>query len=313
VRFEERRSLYSSSYSIKNLNLILDNGERLRLVLKDVSPSSLLPAARKIRPSFWYDQRRELETYQRLLDFRRIGTPVFYGSSAVPEINGYWLILERVKGPLLWQLGGLESWESAAEWLAAFHSEYDSNVCDHSEARFAHLLRLGPPQFNQWLARAEAFLKRRHGLDLETLRRFGRLADRYDRVVNYLAALRCGCIHGEFYPSNIIVRAGSENKGICPIDWEVAGIGPVLFDLSALASGDWHADDKRKFAMAYRERTERHKDWPPPISELLEHMRMCQLHLCIQWLGWASEWSPPRDHGKDWLAESLKLAEAAGV
>jgi hypothetical protein len=34
----------------------------------------------------------------------------------------------------------------------------------------------------------------------------------------------------------------------------------------------------------------------------------CRLHLAVQWLGWAPEWSPPPEHTQDWLGEALGLA-----
>jgi len=55
-----RRSRYSSSYPITNLRVEMETGERLSLVLKDLSPCSLLEEARDVRPEFLYNPLREI-------------------------------------------------------------------------------------------------------------------------------------------------------------------------------------------------------------------------------------------------------------
>src|SRR5260370_1214057 len=119
-----RRSIYSSSHTIENLQVELDHGTRLNLVFKDLSPTSLLVAARHVRPRFLYNPRREIETYSTILNPKKFGTPMCYGAVQHPELERYWLFLERVDGPLLWQMGRLETWERAARWLARLHSHF---------------------------------------------------------------------------------------------------------------------------------------------------------------------------------------------
>src|SRR5438046_2445835 len=98
-----RLSAYSSSCTIENLEVTLDRGQKLSLVLKDLSPVSRLAAARKVRPPFLYEPRRELETYRKILRPGEHGTAICYGAIESVERQRYWLFLERVKGPLLWQ------------------------------------------------------------------------------------------------------------------------------------------------------------------------------------------------------------------
>src|ERR1043165_9521466 len=73
-----RRSAYSSSAAIENLEVESDRGRHLRLVLKDLSPASRLSTAQEIRPHFPYDPSREIEAYQRFLD-PKFGTAICYG------------------------------------------------------------------------------------------------------------------------------------------------------------------------------------------------------------------------------------------
>ena len=50
-----------------------------------------------------------------------------------------------------------------------------------------------------------------------------------------------------------------------------------------------------------------------PAEELLAALDYCRLHLAMQWLGWAAEWSPPPEHSHDWLAEAFTLADRLGL
>ena len=118
------RCAYSSSCTIKNLQIELGSGRSLSLVLKDLSPASQLAEAKAVRPRFLYHPLREIEIYRRILGPRTFGTAVFFGSYHCQPLERYWLFLERVNGALLWQVGEMESWRSAARWLADFHSEF---------------------------------------------------------------------------------------------------------------------------------------------------------------------------------------------
>jgi hypothetical protein len=44
-------------------------------------------------------------------------------------------------------------------------------------------------------------------------------------------------------------------------------------------------------------------------NEFFTALDYCRLHIAIQWLGWAPNWSPPVENAHDWLNEALHLAE----
>ena len=257
---------------------------------------------------------REIETYRRILHPQRLGTPIFYGAVVSPELERYWLFLERVSGPLLWQMGRMESWQQAARWLARLHTEFDTTRGRHSSSRLMHLLQYDKQFFRVWLTRAEEFLRHKYAIGYPAnWRRFLRLADRYDRVVKRLIELPTTFIHGEFYPSNVIMRPTKRGREICPVDWEVAAIAPGLIDVGALTSGDWTEEKKKTMLVAYREALEPSNGWPPSLSDLEEAVDYCQLHIAVQLLGWASDWSPPERHAQNWLREALRLAGKLGL
>ena len=312
-QLRRRSSAYSSSYVLENLEVELDRGEHLRLVFKNLSPGSLLKTARQVRPGFVYHPEREIEIYRHVLDSERLGTPIWYGAVEVPELERYWLFLERVDGPLLWQRGRLRSWEQAARWLARLHTQYGVQRRNGSAPWLKYLARYDEHMLSTWLLRAEEFLRRDNDNSLEVCRRFSRLASRYDEVIARVLNLPMSLIHGEFFPSNIILRPRRRDWEICPVDWEMAAIGPGLIDLAALTAGNWTSDQKRKMVAAYRNALGDAKGWLPSIRELSEAVAYCQLHLSVQLLGWASDWSPPKRHTQNWLGEALRLSGALGL
>lgn len=303
-----RLSNYSSSYTIENLDVELARGQRLRLVLKDLSPASLLDTAQKIRPRFLYNPQREISTYQKVLNRARLGTAFCHGAMNAPVLERHWLFLERVDGLLLWQAGNLEKWDDAARWLAMLHRKFPGA---RGLSRARQLLRYDEQFFAVWLTRADEFLGLQRGHQSPAARRrFARLASRYDRVVKRLTSLPVAFIHGEFYPSNVILRHGANGvRQVCPVDWEVAGIGPGLLDLAALTAGAWNDAEKRRFLAAYRESAPTRDS----LDDLVEGVEFCQLHLAMQLLGWATDWSPPEKHAQNWLATALRLADKLGL
>ena len=80
-------------------------------------------------------------------------------------------------------------------------------------------------------------------------------------------------------------------------------------DLAALAAGGWNSEEKKALAKAYYAALAPGDGWAPSLEELLTVLDYCRLHLAVQWLGWASGWSPPPKHTQDWLGEALALAK----
>jgi hypothetical protein len=313
AKLERRPTSYSTSFAIEELGVRLDDGTALELMFKDLSQQALLETARRVKPAFLYNPLRETETYRAILLPYRLGTAVCYGATVDHRSGRYWLFLERVPGRELYQVGEFATWQRVARWLALMHTRFAGET--ETLARAVPLLNYDSDFYRLWLRRARAFLGQtgpsqptgvRHGIE--------RLAKRYDGVVERLVALPVTFIHGEFYASNVLVqeRAGGSLR-VCPIDWEMAAVGPGLVDLAALTAGGWSADERTGLALAYRAALPPHDGWPPAPDVFLEMLDYCRLHLAVQWLGWSSGWSPPPEHAQDWLGEALSLAEKLGL
>jgi thiamine kinase-like enzyme len=98
-------------------------------------------------------------------------------------------------------------------------------------------------------------------------------------------------IHGELYPSNVLVAG----ERICPVDWEMAGSGPGIVDLAALASG-FRSEETEAILAACGDADRVAFD-------------CARLPLAVRWPGWSRAWSPPLQHEHDWRAEVLDAAE----
>ena len=309
---ERRPSSYSTSFAIEELDARLDDGTSLRLLFKDLSRHALLGNARRVKPAFLYDPLREIETYRSILEPNRLGTATCYGAFIDRPRGRYGLFLEKVPGAELYQVGDLVTWQRVARWLVGMHARFAGET--DALARAAPLLRYDGDFYRMWPRRARAFLRRSGPPRARGLRRsMERLAGDYDRVVERLVALPVSFIHGEFYASNVLVHEKGEGLRVCPVDWEMAAVGPGLIDLAALTAGGWTAEEKERLALAYHaELVSRDGRWSDP-EEFLISLDYCRLHLAVQWLGWSLRWSPPPEHAQDWLGEALGLAGKLGL
>lgn len=267
-----RPSPYQTSCGLEEIGAELADGTRLELIRKDLRRSALGAAARHTKPAFLHDPGREVEIY-RLLSRCGLGTPACYAAGP-----GF-LLIERVPGIELFQVGELEGWRQAARWLRRLHERFAA--VPPSSPR---LLRHDAGYYRLWAGRA-----------CERVPEIAPIVDRYERVVERLVGLPQTLIHGEFYPSNVLVAG----ERIAPVDWEMAAIGPGLVDLAALVTG-WEGEDRATIAAAYG-----------AVDEAA--LAACRLHLALQWLGWSAAWTPPPEHAHDWVAEAVDAAERLGL
>jgi aminoglycoside phosphotransferase len=246
-------------------------------LLKDLSPDALTERSRAAKLDLLHDPSREIEVYRTLLDGAGLGTPALVGS--VVEPGRYWLVVERVFGTPLYQVG-LDRWHEVARWLAALHDRF---VGIHASD---HLVRYDRSYFELWPGRADVH------------------PSGYDAVIERLAGLQPTLVHGELYASNVML-AGDR---VCVVDWELAGVGPGVLDLAALTLG-LGDDEAAPLVNTYRlARTE-----PPDAKDFGFELDCARLHLAIQWLGWSPYWTPPPEHARDWRAELPRLVERVGL
>ena len=307
VGLDRRLSAYCTSSTVEEIDIRFADGTELPIIFKNLDAGAMIAPANSIRPLFLYNPQREIEVYRHLLAPSPLDTATCYGAVSDPMRDRYWLFLERVPGLQLRHVGDLKIWKQAAAWLARMHLWFaESDKMSPTAAR--HLLTCDVESGRRWIGRAVTFLNELRTLTAAEDRTIRRLATRYDSVLDRLQALPTTLIHGDFYPSNVLVHQGPQESRVCAIDWEMAAVGPGLIDLAALTGGTWQEDDRLSVARAYRQ------IWsaggiPWREAAFLEALDCAHLYLAVQWLGWASGWSPEPDHAHGWLAEVTRLVE----
>ncbi len=296
-------SSYRTSFALEELQISLDDGRHLLMVWKDLHRGSLHETARRAKPEFLHHPAREIETYRLILTPHHLSTATFYGAVVRPAEGRYWLFLERVAGRELYQIGDFEIWRQVARWLARMHAQFRGRASAFQS--YVPLLVHDRAFYHHWMTRALQF-----SAGSESAAEVEWLARRHDRVMDRLLALDPTLLHGEFYASNVLVAPPPDSLRVCPVDWELAAIGPGLMDLGALVAGSWSEEEKQELARAYylaltpREGT---------FEELVEALGYCRLQIAVQWLGWSPNWSPPPEHAHNWLREAISLAEKLGL
>jgi Ser/Thr protein kinase RdoA (MazF antagonist) len=302
VGLSRRPYRYATSAPLEEIRVSLDGGGEMVLILKDLARERLLGDAPRTKPPFLYEPRREIETYRRLIGPEGIG-PGCFGAVADDHASRYWVLIEKVPGVELWQVGELEVWERVATWLGEFHARFEGRL-EEVRAANPHLLEHSDSWFRSWGERARSALG---GSTEPRAIAVDRALGRYEEVIGSLACLPRTFVHGELYPSNVLVVRREGSVGVYPVDWEMAAIGPGLIDLAALVGG-WEDEPRGRLIAAYLRGRSESGQTAPESDELAADLARCRLHLALQWLGWSTDWSPPREHAHDWLGEALALA-----
>lgn len=295
---------YATSFPLEEVHAYLQDRRVLHLILKDLTWERLLGAARGTKPRFLYEPRRSIETHRRLLPGTGF-SPECYAAHADDGGRRYWLLLEKVAGVELWQVGTFETWEAVARGLARFHRMFAARNEALAE-RNPYLLRYRDELFLTWPRRVleastapPAGTPEREGLE--------RIASGYGEVVRTLATVPPTLVHGELYPSNVLVDDGRNDVKVWALDWEMAGIGPAFLDVVALTAG-WDGEEQRRLVSAYLDELGP-APWWREGEELARLLDCCRLHYALQWLGWSDGWLPPREHAHDWTGEALEAAK----
>ncbi|HWI22220.1 MAG TPA: aminoglycoside phosphotransferase family protein [Baekduia sp.] len=279
---------YRSSHCLEDLVVRFENGETQRIVRKDLAAGALLAAAARAKPDFALNPRREIDVYRHALTPLGVDAPRLLAGVADDQSGCYQLLLEYVDGSPLWQIGDIDIWCDAAAWLGRLHR----HAAPQTRSMLAHDRRL----WDECLARALAVVP--GALDAV-------LAD-HEAICARLGQWPASLIHGEFYPSNVIVT--SDEMRLCVLDWEMAGHGPGVLDLAALISGSGlHENERERIVRSY------HSAWHEAggagsLKSLREALICARIQVALQWIGWSADWRPPAEHAHDWLSETLAAA-----
>ena len=294
---------YATSAPLEELRVRLEGGAELELIFKDLSRERLIGDAAAVKPLDLHDPDRELAVYREILEPAELG-PRLFAAVGSESPRRRWLVIEKVPGVELWQVGELEVWERVAGWLGGFHARFAGEV-ERLRRLPVPLIEHSADWFRAWRDRAGRSLL---VSDDPRARGLLRALEDYEPVVAELVALPRTFVHGELYPANVMVVPEGEPPRICPIDWEMAAVGPGLVDLAALAGG-WGAVEGDRLLAAYA----RGLGGAASPEQLSRGLLPCRLHLALQWIGWSSGWNPPTEHDHDWISEAVATVDRLGL
>ena len=310
ARIDRRPSLYASSFALEELDVELDDGSRLALMLKNLSRRAMNEDALRVKPDFLFDPQREIAVYRHIVEPQKLGAALF-AAHVDPKSEGCWLVIERIDGRELYQVGELDIWTNVAGWLGGMHDRLSRLDLDQLRAR-ARLVLYDADFYLHWLSRAETALARATPESKASRAAFNHVRACYHRVIERLEALPVTVIHGEFYASNVLTANENGRLRVCPVDWEMAAVAPGLIDLAALTLGQWTTEDLRTFFSAYLDAMP-NGGRSLALDDMMEAVDYCQIHLAVQWLGWFSTQPPHPSHARDWLAETVQRVERLGL
>lgn len=310
VILSRRPFAYESSFAIDELVVQTGEGKKLTLLVKDVSSAGLSPLAAAAKPQSTLDPRREIAVYRDLLAAAELSTPHFYGACVDAKAGRRWLFLERIGGEVLTDIGEISVWQETAAWAARLGRVVPRQSASRLEGV---LLDRDADWHGHWIDMALAALADSPDDQTGAAELSCRLQRRRSALVERLETLPRAFVHGELYPSNVVVERGQGGAvRIAPVDWELAGSGPYALDLAALISG-WGREEQLSICRAFHEVLSAEGDAPTGFAELIEATTLCRLSLALQWIGWAPGWRAPDAHRHDWRGEASELLDEIGL
>ena len=268
-----------TSYALRRLLLDLADGRALDVIVKDFGTS---PHAADLALS---RGARERYVYETVLAGRDLGTPELYGVVWDEPSGRHWLLLEFVQGRTLRQ-SPIEDWAAAAAWLGRLHGALRGREAEL--ARPGVLVAYDDAYFRGIAERALRAVGSRSG---SLHRRLAAALDGYGAMIERFCASRPVLVHGSYRRKNVLVDPSVTPVRICPIDWELAAIGPQLHDLAWLA----HQVDRRptieRFCQAYAKAADAFGLAVPGPDEMLAELDRLRLHRVLRSLARSAEWA----------------------
>ena len=264
------RSPYSSFYGADILDVRLSTGEELKIFLKDFG------SYQNPKDGMTRRREREMRVYRDLLAGAPLGTAVYYGSAWDESEGRFWLLLEFVSGTPV-RYAAFECWALAAAWLGRLQGYFarDSRRFNACELLIRH-------DAGFFWSKAELALDAVSQISAPLAGRLGKIVGHYGVAVQEMAAQPATFVHGSYTPTQILFER--ERLRICPIDWELAGLGSPVYDLAILADG-FEPPRLHQLWDAYGEEAVKHGISLPGREELGRVSDCFRLHRIMNRLG----------------------------
>jgi aminoglycoside phosphotransferase (APT) family kinase protein len=123
-------------------------------------------------------------------------------------------------------------------------------------------------------------------------RRLHRVLGGYEAVVGAMTRMPPTLVHGSCRSANVLVDRGRTPPRVCPLDWELAALGPPLHDLAFLADR-FERDAAERLCQAYAAEAAGAGLPVPGTARMLEEIERLRLHKVLRSLARSATWAYP--------------------
>jgi aminoglycoside phosphotransferase (APT) family kinase protein len=280
--------------------LDLSDGRTLDVFLKDFDVGSHAADLALLRGA------RERYVYETVLTGRNLGTPRLHGVVWDEPAGHHWLLLEFVQGRTLRQ-SPIEDWIAAAGWLGRLHGAVAAQEAGLAEPGV--LANYDETYFCDTAERALQAVGWRSG---PLHQRLAAALDGYAAMIERFCAGRRTLVHGSYRPKNILIDTRAGPVRVCPIDWELAAIGPQFHDLACLANEVDRRPVIERFCEAYATSAGAAGLAVPEASEMLAKLDRLRLHRVLRSLARSVEWAYPDSAVSKLVAKAERVRHELG-
>src|SRR6266704_560624 len=121
-----------------------------------------------------------------------------------------------------------------------------------------------------------------------------------------------GRLHGTYRPKNILVGASAVAVRICPVDWELAAVGPQFHDLACMAHEVDHRPTIERFCEAYARGADAFGLAVPGTREMLAEVDRLRFHRVLRSLARSAEWAYPDSAVATLVAKADRIRRGFG-
>jgi hypothetical protein len=270
-----------TSYAVRRLMLDLSDGRTFDVFLKDFDACSYTADLALLRGA------RERYVYETVLAGRNLGTPRLHAVVWEEPAGPHRLLLEFVQGKTLRQ-SPIEDWIAAAGWLGRLHGVVGVQGAGLAESGV--LANYDETYFRVMAERALQAVAWRSG---PLHKRLAAALDGYAAMIERFCAGRRTLVHGSYRPKNILIDTRARPVRVCPVDWELAAIGPQFHDLACLANEVDRRPVMERFCEAYANSAGAAGLAVPEAGEMLVELDRLRLHRVLRSLARSQEWAYP--------------------
>lgn len=270
VSVERKRNIFSSSFPSEIVVCHFEDGFELTLYLKHGIPD------KHTGHGYWNGTAYEAMVYQDLLQKLPIRTPRYFGQFTYNKKTHPCLVMEYIEDHRRLDKSPEDNMLRCARILGKYHGAAESYLTQHPST---YLKTYDIDYYRGWARRTCQYAGELH-------KDYPWLKDLCKRFENNAVILHEGpfsIIHGEFYPSNILL----DSQHLYVVDWQSTVIARGEIDLASLTEGWNNTEIVRQCEQEYLQA--RWGNRPP--ANFRKVLGIARVYWPLRWLGDKPKWT----------------------